>query len=88
MNKKTSISVELHSTARRYPFDKKKFFVELDKPEFFKYAIYQMEVPGHIKESDFDYLQSKAPFLESLNNDYLELTQNTIINLCKDDTTQ
>ena len=85
---KTIIPVTLHKSANRHPFNSKAISIELDKTEFFKYAIYQLEVPSRITESNFNYLQSKVPALETLNSDYLELTSDRIINHATDDRTK
>jgi len=88
MTIKTNVAVRLHKSAERHPFQSKKISVELDKPEFFKFAIYVREVKKHIKESDFDYLQSLVPFMEGLYDDLIELKADKIVNLSTDDRTQ
>lgn len=84
---KTTLPVILHKTAQRKPFEDQEIIIELDKPELFKYAIFQRDVPVHIKESDFDYLQSKVPALDELNSDYISLTEDRVINLGTGDRT-
>lgn len=88
MTIKTTVPVRLHKSAERQPFQGKTISIELDKPEFFKYAVYVREVKKHIRESDFDYLQSFVPYLEGYFNDLIELTPDKIINLSTDDRTQ
>lgn len=88
MSIKTIVPIELHKSAKRKEFEGKVTSIELDKPEFFKYAVYQREVKQHLKESDFDYLQSFVPFMAGLYDDLIELTLDKIINLSKDDRTQ
>ena len=44
MTIKTTVPVKLHKSAERHPFQSKTTSVELDKPEFFKYAVYVREV--------------------------------------------
>ncbi|MBD1395136.1 hypothetical protein [Mucilaginibacter glaciei] len=84
----TTIQVLLDTTAERVPFNKRSFAIKLDKGELFKYAVWMLEVPSHVKESDFDYLQSKVPSLEGLYSDYIEFTADSIVNLCTDDRTK
>ena len=88
MTIKTLVPVRLHKSAERDPFQAKTIAIEIDKPEFFKYAVYVREVKKHIKESDFDYLQSLVPFMEGYYDDLIELTADKIINLSTDDRTQ
>ena len=45
-------------------------------------------MPEHVREADFEYLQSKVPALDSLLSDHIELSTDSIYNLCKDDRTQ
>ena len=88
MSIKTIVPIKLHESAKREEFEGKVPSIELDKPEFFKYAVYQREVKQHVRESDFDYLQSFVPFLAGLYDDLIELTGDKIINLSTDDRTQ
>jgi hypothetical protein len=60
----------------------------IDKDEIFKYGIFMQEVPGHVKESDFDYLQSKVPAMAELYEDYVQCTDDEVINLSEDDRTK
>lgn len=57
----------------------------MDKDEIFKYGIFMMEIPKHIKDSNFDFLQSKIPFMAGLYDDYIECRTQEIINLSEDD---
>ncbi|MET3501340.1 hypothetical protein ABIC45_002952 [Mucilaginibacter rubeus] len=84
----TSIKVLIDPSANRSPFTDKAFAIELDKGELFKYAVWMFEIPKHIKESDFDYLQSKVPSLEHLYTDYIQLKGDAIVNICTDDRTK
>ena len=88
MSIKTIVPIKLHKSAKRKEFEGKVTSIELDKPEFFKYAVYVREVIQHVKESDFDYLQSLVPHMVGYYDDLIELTGDKIINLCKDDRTQ
>jgi hypothetical protein len=81
----TSLSVFLDETAKDVDLFKSIGKISLSKSELFKYAIWMWEVPEHIKESDFDYLQSKIPALESMVSDFINFTDNTIENLSNDD---
>ena len=65
-------------------FKYKKEF-EICKPEIFKYGIMMEEVPPSIKDSDFDYLQSKIPAYEMLHSDFIKVYENRIENLSNDD---
>jgi len=82
----TTIAVHLDASANRAPFTDKTISLTLDKGELFKYAIYILPVPPYLKESDFEWLQSKVPFLEGLYEAYIELTATAIVNSCDDDT--
>lgn len=44
-----------------------------------------LEVPPHIVDSNFDYLQSKIPALEQLYSDFIEFSDNNIQNISNDD---
>ncbi|MFC1223059.1 hypothetical protein ACFE6N_04575 [Pedobacter sp. BG31] len=88
MSIKTIVPVKLHKSAKRKEFEGKVTAIELDKPEFFKFAVYVREVKKHIKESDFDYLQSFVPSMEFYYDDLIELTADKIINLSTDDRNQ
>ncbi|WP_200814398.1 hypothetical protein [Parabacteroides sp. Marseille-P3160] len=65
-------------------FQSKKEF-EICKPEIFKYGIMMEEIPNHIKEADFDYLQSKVPAYDLLHSDFINLYTNRIENISNDD---
>jgi hypothetical protein len=85
MKNLTTIDVLLDETAKDNHLFHNKNSIEINKSELFKYAIMMWEVPSHIKESDFDYLQSKVPALESLLSDSIEFSDHSIINLSNDD---
>ena len=85
---KATIEVVIHESAEGTSVFKKKVSMKISKPEIFKYGVFMYEVPKHIRESDFRYLQSKVPFLEGLYNDYLDLSDDSIINLSSDDRTK
>ena len=58
----TKLKVDLDETAINTGVFKTLSYIQMNKQEFFKYAILCWEVPAHIKESDyFDHLQSKIP---------------------------
>lgn len=65
-------------------FKSKKEF-EICKPEIFKYGIMVEEVPKHIVDSDFDYLQSKIPAYELLHSDFINIKTDKIENLSTGD---
>jgi hypothetical protein len=79
------IKILLDETVEDNVFFQKIKEFEICKPELFKYAIMMWEVPNHLKESDFEYLQSKIPGLELLLSDHIAFTDNNIVNLSKDD---
>lgn len=81
----TTFQVELDETVKDNRLFQSMNSVSICKPELFKYAIMMWEVPSHIKESDFDYLQSKIPGLEMLISDHIKIQNNRIENLSKDD---
>jgi hypothetical protein len=85
MSDTTTFEIELDETVRDNKLFQSIKQISICKPELFKYAIMMWEVPSHIKESDFDYLQSKIPGLELLISDYIKFESNRIENLSKDD---
>jgi len=84
----TVVKVHLDDTVKDNSFFKKPDSIETNRGELFKYAIMMWEVPSHITESDFDYLQSKVPALEMLLSDAVHLTPEAVINLSTDDRVQ
>lgn len=81
----TKLNIELDDTVKDNELFKSKLEFEICKPEIFKYGVLVDEVPSHIKESDFDYLQSKIPGYELLYSDYINVLPTQIENLSKDD---
>ncbi|HRO86342.1 MAG TPA: hypothetical protein PK110_16090 [Niabella sp.] len=81
----TSIEIFLDDTVKENPFFQGITSIDINKTELFKYAIMMWEVPPKIVESDFDYLQSKVPALESLLSDFIEFSAESIYNLSNDD---
>jgi hypothetical protein len=81
----TNIEIELDNTVKDVEIFQSLKSINLNKPELFKYAVMMLEVPSHVVDSDFDYLQSKIPALESLYSEFIELTSNNIQNLSSDD---
>jgi hypothetical protein len=82
---KAKIEVDIHESASQTRLFKKQVEVTISKPEIFKYGVFMYEVPKHIRESDFRYLQSKVPYLEGLYTDYLAVSADSLINLSTDD---
>jgi hypothetical protein len=80
-----TIEIAIHDSAKNTNIFKKAVDLKITKPEIFKYGIFMWEVPKHIKESDFAYLQSKIPHLEALLNDHIDITKDSIVNLSGDD---
>lgn len=59
----------------------------LRKPDIFKYGVLNLDVPPlKIKENDFEYLQSKIPFLYGLYEDFIHLDQTKIYNYATNET--
>jgi hypothetical protein len=85
MDDVTTFQIELDETVKENELFQSLNCITICKPEIFKYAIMMWEVPTHIKESDFDYLQSKIPGLELLISDHIRFYDNRIENLSKDD---
>ncbi|WP_185286420.1 MULTISPECIES: hypothetical protein [Chryseobacterium] len=75
----------LDDTVKDLELFKSKNEFKICKPEIFKYGIMVEEVPGHIKEADFDYLQSKLPAYFQLYSDFIKVESERICNLSKDD---
>jgi hypothetical protein len=59
--------------------------ISIDKEQMFSYGVMVEEAPKKIKESDFEYLQSKIPALKSLLEDFLEIRSKRIVNKSNDD---
>lgn len=81
----TEIEIVIDESAKDVELFKSLKSVSLNKTELFKYAVMMWEVPSHIVDSDFDYLQSKIPALEMLLSDFIEFSENSIKNLSNDD---
>lgn len=80
--------IHIDATAKDVELFKEKSEFEICKPEIFKYGVMAEEVPDHIEDSDFDYLQSKIPAYELLHDDFISVQNNRIENLSKDDRKQ
>jgi hypothetical protein len=85
MNKNTNIEIFLDETVKDNAFFQNPNSVGINSSELFKYAVWMLEVPAKVKESDFEYLQSKVPALECLLAEFIEFSTNTIFNLSDDD---
>ncbi|WP_290574606.1 hypothetical protein [Leeuwenhoekiella sp.] len=81
----TKFEIEIDETAKGVKLFEKADSISISKAELFKYAIMMWEVPNHIVESDFDYLQSKIPGLELLISDFIEFDSLSVKNLSNDD---
>ncbi|MDG2432834.1 hypothetical protein [Flavobacterium sp.] len=81
----TEIEIVIDESAKDVELFKSLKTVSLNKTELFKYAIMMWEVPHHVVDSDFDYLQSKIPGLEMLLSDFIEFSDKSIKNLSNDD---
>lgn len=85
MSDTTTFKIELDETVKDNMLFQSINQISICRPELFKYAIMMWEVPPHVKDSDFDYLQSKIPGLESLLSDFIKFENNRIESLSKDD---
>lgn len=85
MSKETNIEVFLDDSVKDNSFFHNQTSVEINSSELFKYAVWMWEVPAKVKESDYNYLQSKVPALESLLSDHIEFSIDTVFNLSNDD---
>ncbi len=81
-----NIPVELHSSVIGNKLFNSISNLDVSKTEIFKYGILNEDVPKRIKENDFEYLESKVPFLYGLYNDFIELDKNKIISLADGET--
>jgi hypothetical protein len=77
--------IHLDDTVKDSKLFQSKNEFEICKPEIFKYGIMMEEVPAHIREADFDYLQSKIPAYELLHSDFINIFPDRIENLSNDD---
>ncbi|WP_207802065.1 hypothetical protein [Flavobacterium aquariorum] len=82
---KSKMKIYLDETVKDSELFKSKLEFEICKPEIFKYGIMVEEIPPHIIDSDFDYLQSKIPAYELLHSDFINVEANKIENLSVDD---
>jgi len=82
---KATLQIELDETVKDNELFKSKSDMLICKPEIFKYGILVEEVPEHVLESDFDYLQSKIPAYEMLHSEFIKVGSNKVENLSKDD---
>lgn len=81
----SKLKIHLDETVKDSELFKSKEDFEICKPEIFKYGIMVEEVPPHIVDSDFDYLQSKIPAYELLHSDFINVKLDKIENLSNDD---
>lgn len=85
MSEKCTLKVNLDDSVKNNNFFKQITEVELDKMDIFKYGILNEAVPPRIKENEFEYLESKIPFLFGLYQDFIELDTDRIINLSEEE---
>lgn len=79
------MKIYLDETVKDSELFKSKLEFEICKPEIFKYGIMVEEIPPHIVDSDFNYLQSKIPAYELLHSDFINIQVDKIENLSNDD---
>jgi len=82
---KSKLKIHLDETVKDSELFKSKVEFEICKPEIFKYGVMLEEIPPHIVDSDFDYLQSKIPAYELLHSEFINVNINKIENLSNDD---
>lgn len=85
MSEKCILKVDLDDSVKNNSFFKQITELEFDKMDIFKYGILNEAVPPKIKENEFDYLESKIPFLFGLYQDFIELDTDRIINLSEEE---
>lgn len=85
MSEKCTLKVELDDSVKNNRFFQQITEVQFDKMDIFKYGILNEAVPPKIKENEFDYLESKIPFLFGLYQDFIELEKDRIINLSEEE---
>jgi len=76
-----NITVELDDSVKENPLFLGIASIEISKMEIFKYGILNEDIPPRIKENDFEYLESKIPFLYGLYNDFIEIHKDKIVSL-------
>lgn len=81
----SKLKIHLDETVKDSELFKSKQEFEICKQEIFKYGVMMDEVPNHIKEADFDYLQSKIPAYDLLHSDFINIFPDRIENLSNDD---
>lgn len=82
---KSKLKIHLDETVKDSELFKSKVDFDICKPEIFKYGVMLEEIPPHIVDSDFDYLQSKIPAYESLHSEFINVNVDKIENLSNDD---
>jgi hypothetical protein len=82
---KNQIKITLDDSAKNEELFKKLKSIDITKPEIFKHGVMFLEVPEHISENDFEYLQGKIPSLEGLIGEFIDLENDKIINKSEDD---
>jgi hypothetical protein len=82
---KCVLTVELDKSVKNNKFFNKINEISLEKIDIFKYGILNEAVPPKIKEKEFEYLESKIPYLYGLYEDFIELTSDRIINLSEEE---
>jgi len=81
----SKLKIHLDDTVKDSELFKSKMEFEICKPEIFKYGIMVEEVPAHVVDSNFDYLQSKIPAYELLHSDFINIHPDKVENLSTDD---
>ncbi len=78
------LDIEVDVSARSHNQLSSVNCITIDKSTIFMYGIFVQEVLERVSESNFEYLQSKVPYLIGLYDEYFDIEEKKIINKCKD----
>jgi hypothetical protein len=53
--------------------------IDISKNDIFQFGILTWEVPVHIREDDFEYLQGRLPAFQQFNDDYISLKPSAVV---------
>lgn len=79
MKNMAKIEVRLMNDIKNTPPFNKLSKLNVTKVDIFRLGILTFDPPTTIKEDDFEYQQSKAPYLQKLYEDYISLTSSSVI---------
>lgn len=81
----STIDIELDDSVKNIKRFSKIKQIDICKMDIFKYGILNESVPKKIKENEFEYLESKIPYLFGLYQDYIDLDTKRIICLADEE---